>query len=85
YSESTKDDLKRLKDSGKVKATHDTTKVWVSALERFQTDVGYQDKIEDITDKNVLKEQLSKFIYTMKKQDETDYHVSSIRNCAAAL
>ena len=51
----------------------------------FRADIGYQDKIDTIINNDVFEEQLSKFIYAMKKQDGTDYHTSSVKNCAAAL
>ncbi|CAJ0758231.1 4385_t:CDS:2, partial [Entrophospora sp. SA101] len=64
----------------KKKATHNSTKSWNKVLELFRADVGYSRKIEEIDDKNILEDQLSKFILAMKKIDRTPYHASSIQN-----
>ena len=53
--------------------------MWVKVLENFCSNVGYKGKIEDIADKDLMEEQLLKFVYTMKKQNGDEYHVSSIR------
>nr|CAG8575819.1 7771_t:CDS:2 [Entrophospora candida] len=75
-------DLRQLRNSGRVQATHNSTKSWINikVLELFRADVGYSKKIEEIDDKNILEDQLSKFILAMKKIDRTPYHASSIQN-----
>ncbi|CAJ0899140.1 5014_t:CDS:2 [Entrophospora sp. SA101] len=74
------EDLRQLRNSGRVQATHNSTKSWNKVLELFRADVGYSRKIEEIDDKNILEDQLSKFILAMKKIDRTPYHASSIQN-----
>ncbi|CAJ0860501.1 901_t:CDS:2 [Entrophospora sp. SA101] len=80
YTESSTEDLRQLRNSGRVQATHNSTKSWNKVLELFRADVGYSRKIEEIDDKNILEDQLSKFILAMKKIDRTPYHASSIQN-----
>ncbi|CAI2191194.1 12763_t:CDS:2, partial [Funneliformis geosporum] len=48
-------------------------------------DVKYQGLIEDITTKEELEEQLCYFIHSIKKQDGTEYHASSVNNCLHAI
>nr|CAG8479634.1 10354_t:CDS:2 [Entrophospora candida] len=82
YTEPSTEDLRQLRNSGRVQATHNSTKSWINikVLELFRADVGYSKKIEEIGDKNILEDQLSKFILAMKKIDRTPYHASSIQN-----
>ncbi|CAG8707891.1 13643_t:CDS:2, partial [Cetraspora pellucida] len=85
YVEPSVEELKAIRESSKVQATHKATQVWVKILEEFRADVGYEGKIEDVSSKAVLEDQLCKFICAIKRRDGKDYHASSIRNCMAAI
>ncbi|CAI2164479.1 8386_t:CDS:1, partial [Funneliformis geosporum] len=45
----------------------------------------YQGLIEDENTKHELEEQLCNFIFAMKKQDDSEYHTSSVNNCLFAI
>ncbi|CAG8834680.1 5781_t:CDS:2, partial [Cetraspora pellucida] len=47
--------------------------------------IRYEGKIEDVSSKAVLEDQLCKFICAIKRRNGKDYHASSIRNCMAAI
>jgi len=47
--------------------------------------VNYQGLIEEVTTKEELENQLCCFIYSLKKQDGTEYHASSVYNCLHAI
>ncbi|CAG8750873.1 13153_t:CDS:2, partial [Cetraspora pellucida] len=51
----------------------------------FRSDVGFEGKIEEVSSKKVLEDQLSKFICAMKRRDGGEYHASSVRSCLAAI
>jgi len=55
------------------------------ALEKFRADVNYQGLIEEVNTKKELEDQLCRFIHAMKKQDGSQYHVSSVNNCLFAI
>ncbi|CAG8749185.1 975_t:CDS:1, partial [Funneliformis caledonium] len=52
---------------------------------KFRLDVKYQGLIEEITTKEELENQLCCFIHSIKKQDGTEYHASSVNNCLYTL
>ncbi|CAG8846942.1 9194_t:CDS:1, partial [Racocetra persica] len=78
YTEPSVNELKALHENSKVKATHKATDQWVKALEEFRSDIGYKGKIEEVDSKTVLEDQLSKFVYAMKRQDGQEYRATSI-------
>jgi hypothetical protein len=85
YEKPTDEDLYSLIDSSRCKNTDYTTSTWVRALEKFRSDVKYQGLIENVDTKEELEDQLCRFIHAMKKQDGSDYHVSSVNSCLFAI
>ncbi|CAG8520059.1 12910_t:CDS:2 [Cetraspora pellucida] len=85
YTEPTFGELEAIYRNAKIQATYKATEVWVKALEKFHSNMSYEGKIEEIDTKEILKDQLSKFVYAMKKKDDSKYYSSSIYNCMAAI
>ncbi|CAI2169886.1 19031_t:CDS:2, partial [Funneliformis geosporum] len=44
---------------------------------KFRADINYQGLIEEVNTKDELEDQLCRFVHAMKKQDGSQYHVSS--------
>ncbi|CAG8616263.1 13962_t:CDS:2, partial [Cetraspora pellucida] len=78
YTEPFITNLKELRENAKVKTTHKVMQMWIRALEEFRSEVGYEGKIEEVSSKAVLEDQLSKFVYAMKRKDSGEYHASSV-------
>ncbi|CAG8843011.1 10255_t:CDS:2, partial [Racocetra persica] len=85
YTKPTLEEIETVRGNSRVISTHKATEVWVKALEEFHSDIGYKGKIEEIDSKEVLENQLSRFVVAMKRKDGGEYHFSSIRNCMAAI
>ncbi|CAG8624522.1 15120_t:CDS:2 [Cetraspora pellucida] len=77
--------LKEIQENAKVQVTHKVTQMWIQALEKFCSDVGYKRKIEEVNSKTVLEDQLSKFVYVMTRQNSKEYHTMSVRSCMVAI
>ncbi|CAG8552223.1 6729_t:CDS:2 [Cetraspora pellucida] len=55
--------------------------MWIWALEKFHSDVGYKEKIIEVNSKMVLENQLSKFVCVMTRQNSGNYYATSVRSC----
>ncbi|CAG8555105.1 3680_t:CDS:2 [Cetraspora pellucida] len=61
--------LEAIHKNARVQAIHKATEVWVKVLKEFHFDMSYEGKIKKIDTKKVLKDQLSKFVYSIEKKN----------------
>ncbi|CAG8638473.1 24250_t:CDS:2, partial [Cetraspora pellucida] len=85
YTKPSVNDLKEFRKNAKVKTIHKVTQMLIRIVEEFYYKIEYEGKIKEIYYKTVLEDQLSKFIYAMKRKNGKKYHATSIRNCLTAI
>ncbi|CAG8795168.1 16517_t:CDS:2, partial [Racocetra persica] len=78
YQKPTEEQLSYLRNKSKVKNTHRSTQNWINKFQEYRSDVRLEGAPEDIDDTSKLETQLCEYFTVAKKNDGSEYTVSSL-------
>ncbi|CAG8535587.1 6974_t:CDS:2 [Dentiscutata heterogama] len=78
YQKPTEEQLSYLRNKSKVKNTYRSTQNWINKFQEYCSDIGLEGAPENIDDTSKLETQLYEYFTVAKKNNRSEYTVSSL-------